>query len=86
MLTKDPTVHMRQVRGQWYLVKKQTAFQLNELGSYIWSLIDGSHAPDTIVVKVAERLENQEYRGTNISADVNDFLQQLLDLALISDD
>lgn len=78
----NPTVRQRDFGNQVVLVDpdKVLVHELNEVGTFLWSLVDGSRSPDQMAQALTEEFEvtYEEALG-----DVENFLNRLAQLGLV---
>jgi Coenzyme PQQ synthesis protein D (PqqD) len=84
MLLRNTTVLWRELDGEAILLnpKEGCSYNLNNVGTLIWKMLDGEHTPDEIARTVCE-LYDVEY--AQALHDVERLLAELLDNKLLSD-
>jgi hypothetical protein len=84
MLLRNTTVLWRELDGEAVLLnpKEGCSYNLNNVGTLIWKMLDGEHTPDDIARTVCE-LYDVEYAQSLL--DVERLLAELRDNNLLSD-
>lgn len=62
---------------QNYLNDKCNLYEINEMGSFIWNMLDGSNSTDKVVEEII-RLVNEDIEPTEVFRDVNEYVNILL--------
>ena len=73
-------VRFRQRKSAAYLVRGSEAYQLNDVGGFIWTLCDGEHGVEDIATQMAQRFGITHEVARH---DAEEFVQSLLNLDLL---
>lgn len=76
------TVRMNTVGKQVLLVNNNEAFEINEVGAFLWRLCDGEHSVGKLITRVTEEYDVTEDKA---HAQVWDFLSSLRQCQLLED-
>lgn len=78
---KHPACSFRVIDGQAVIANTETAEVqiLNEVGSYVWSLVDGRRTLDELVPLVRAQLVEAKYESipADLTADIAEFLADI---------
>lgn len=80
MITKNPFVEFRIINKKGYLKFNHDVFEVDEVGQFIWSILDENTTTESIIKRTAEEFkENPE----DIESDIHTFLKSLKEENLI---
>jgi hypothetical protein len=84
MLLRNTTVLWRELDGEAILLnpKEGCSYNLNNVGTLIWKMLDGEHTPDEIARAVCELFDVEYAQALH---DVERLLAELCDNNLLSD-
>lgn len=76
------TVRMNTVGKQVLLVNNNEAFEINEVGAFLWRLCDAEHSVGQLIIRVTEEYD---VTARKAHAQVWDFLNSLRECRLLED-
>jgi Coenzyme PQQ synthesis protein D (PqqD) len=77
MLQRNAAVLWRELDGETVLLDSTAgcSYNLNQVGTFIWKLLDGKHTPQSIATAICEAYEDVEYEQA--LKDVEQIIQDL---------